>query len=334
MILVRAETSPDDVHGMEKAAGILTSQGGLASHAAVVARGWGIPAVVGAAAVRVEPARVAIGDRLLPVGDVISIDGSTGEVFAGAIPATTEVVPEAKQLLDWAREAGIAIGSPAAPDAPGVAAPASSPDRRVSPDDCLRAISIKGSATTQAVADAVLSTAEVVGPILDQLEVDGLIATKNAARSLTDAGRARAAELLAAEQAAWGRDAAGAALDAFVDLDRRVHDVITSWQIRDPVGPVYNDHTDPDYDAGVLGRLAGIHADALAWLAPVEHGCPRLATYGARLSRALDGARTGDGRYVARPLFDSYHPVWFELHEELIQLAGRTRADEVAAGRA
>ncbi len=61
-ILVRAETSPDDVHGMAKAAGILTSRGGLASHAAVVARGWGIPAVVGAEAVNVDGRGVTIGE--------------------------------------------------------------------------------------------------------------------------------------------------------------------------------------------------------------------------------------------------------------------------------
>ena len=67
-VLVRAETSPDDVHGMARAAGILTSRGGLASHAAVVARGWGIPAVVGASAVRVGEGSVAIGDRVLEGG--------------------------------------------------------------------------------------------------------------------------------------------------------------------------------------------------------------------------------------------------------------------------
>ena len=83
-ILVRAETSPDDVHGMARAAGILTSRGGLASHAAVVARGWGIPAVVGAAGIDVaRRPRSMIGDRTLDAGDVITIDGSTGEVFEG-----------------------------------------------------------------------------------------------------------------------------------------------------------------------------------------------------------------------------------------------------------
>src|SRR5204862_3742123 len=79
-ILVRAETSPDDVHGMAAAAGILTSRGGLASHAAVVARGWGIPAVVGAADLEVGDDRIAVAGRALEVGDEISVDGSTGEV--------------------------------------------------------------------------------------------------------------------------------------------------------------------------------------------------------------------------------------------------------------
>ena len=68
VILVRAETSPDDVHGMARAAGILTARGGLASHAAVVARGWGIPAVVGAAGLARRRRRVAIGGRTLARG--------------------------------------------------------------------------------------------------------------------------------------------------------------------------------------------------------------------------------------------------------------------------
>ncbi len=110
VILVRSETSPDDVHGMARAAGILTARGGLASHAAVVARGWGIPAVVGAARLAVRDGSVLIGDRTLLEGAVISIDGSSGEVFDGAIPGGSEVVPEARTLLEWAADAGIEIG--------------------------------------------------------------------------------------------------------------------------------------------------------------------------------------------------------------------------------
>src|SRR5439155_24552539 len=80
-ILVRAETSPNDVPGMAKSAGILTSKGGLASHAAVVARGWGIPAEVGAASLDVRDGEVVVGERALRAGDVITNDGSRGEVF-------------------------------------------------------------------------------------------------------------------------------------------------------------------------------------------------------------------------------------------------------------
>ncbi|MDL2335209.1 MAG: pyruvate, phosphate dikinase, partial [Chloroflexota bacterium] len=92
VILVRAATSPDDVHGMSVARGILTATGGLASHAAVVARGWGIPAVVGASAVAVGEAAIIIDGRSLTVGEPITIDGSTGEVFAGALVGSSEVV--------------------------------------------------------------------------------------------------------------------------------------------------------------------------------------------------------------------------------------------------
>ena len=113
-ILVRAETSPDDVHGMARAAGILTSRGGLASHAAVVARGWGIPAVVGASGIEVRDGEVVVGDRTLKAGEVVTIDGSTGEVFEGTVAGATEPMPEARTLLAWAEEHGIAIGDDAA----------------------------------------------------------------------------------------------------------------------------------------------------------------------------------------------------------------------------
>jgi pyruvate,orthophosphate dikinase len=333
-ILVRAETSPDDVHGMASAAGILTSRGGLASHAAVVARGWGIPAVVGAAEIEVRDGEVVIVDRVLRSGDVITIDGSSGEVFEGTIPGTTEVVPEARTLLLWAKELGIPVGSGADPVA---ADPSSIPaaGRKVTPDDGVRAIAIKGFAQLQGVADVVLSTPDEVRPILDQLVVDGLAAMVAGAYRLTESGTARASALRDAEQAAWGIDRAAAALDAFVDLDHRMKDAVTAWQLRDDAeDQVVNDHSDAAYDRTVLDRLVGLHADATAWLAALEQGCPRLADYFVRLGRAIEQTLGGDPRYVASPRVDSYHGIWFELHEDLIQLAGRSRADEVAAGRA
>ncbi len=103
VILVRNETTPDDVLGMQSARGILTTRGGITSHAAVVARGWGIPAVVGAGEILIDDEGLRIGDRVLTAGTQISIDGRTGEVFLGrADTSTAEAPPELETLLDWA----------------------------------------------------------------------------------------------------------------------------------------------------------------------------------------------------------------------------------------
>ena len=83
VILVRSETSPEDVHGMMVSQGILTARGGLVSHAAVVARGWGTPAIVGADMVKIEGKQFTVGDIVVKEGDIISLDGTTGEVVLG-----------------------------------------------------------------------------------------------------------------------------------------------------------------------------------------------------------------------------------------------------------
>jgi len=167
--------------------------------------------------------------------------------------------------------------------------------------------------------------------------VEGLVAAGLAEAGagsfrLTAAGREAAAALLAADAAAWGVADATAALDAFIVLDRRMKDVVTAWQVKGP--DTLNDHADPGYDAVVIARLGDLHVDVEAWLTPLTARLPRLALYGARLSAAAAAAAAGNGKFIASPRVDSYHGAWFELHEDLIQLAGRTRADEVAAGRA
>ena len=103
VILVRSETSPEDVHGMMVAEGILTARGGLVSHAAVVARGWGTPAVVGAEAVKITGKSFTVGDVTVNEGDVISLDGSTGEVVLGEMElAAAEPPAEFDTILGWA----------------------------------------------------------------------------------------------------------------------------------------------------------------------------------------------------------------------------------------
>ncbi len=103
VILVRNETSPEDVHGMMVAEGILTARGGLVSHAAVVARGWGTPAIVGADAVKIEGDRFTVGTTVVKQGDVISLDGASGEVMLGALEmAASKPPPEFDTILTWA----------------------------------------------------------------------------------------------------------------------------------------------------------------------------------------------------------------------------------------
>ena len=103
VILVRSETSPEDVHGMMAAEGILTSRGGLVSHAAVVARGWGTPAVVGAEAVAIKGKQFTVGGYTVKEGDEISLDGTTGEIMLGALATTTASPPaEFDVILGWA----------------------------------------------------------------------------------------------------------------------------------------------------------------------------------------------------------------------------------------
>jgi pyruvate,orthophosphate dikinase len=303
--------------------------------------------VVGATGIGLEDNGFTSGGRRFAVGDPITIDGSTGEVFEGVLPGDTAVAPEATVLLDWARQAGIEVPRPPAAAAPDAApdAEAAAPERPtaagevavgpLSREDVLAVLLVKGYATAEAVAAALLATSDAATAALDQLLAAGLAEEAVGSIRLTEAGKRAAGEAVERAAAAWGRPAAEAALDAFLTLDARMKVTVTAWQMRDAGGQqAINDHTDAAYDGRVLADLAALHADAAAWLQPLVDGLPRLATYAARLERANAAAQAGDGRFVASPRVDSYHSAWFELHEDLILHAGRTRADEVAAGRA
>lgn len=100
-IMVRPFTKPDDVHGMIASQGVLTSEGGATSHAAVVARQFGIPCVVGASAIKIDLERrqMAVGEAVVKEGEWISVDGTTGKVFIGKIPTTAPSLEEQTDLL-------------------------------------------------------------------------------------------------------------------------------------------------------------------------------------------------------------------------------------------
>jgi pyruvate,orthophosphate dikinase len=331
VLLVRSETSPEDVPAMAKAAGVLTCRGGLASHAAVVARGWGIPAVVGAAEVQLEDDGIVIGGTRYALGDTLTIDGSTGVVFAGEVGGTEEVALEATTLLAWAAELGIEL--PAGEQ--DVAAEEPVEAAEVTDDDVLGWLHIKTISAVDTLASSLLTTEDVLQPVVDRLTEEGLLGRAAGSLLLTEAGTARAEELARADREGWGEGAAAAGLDDFLPLDQRMKTTVTAWQMRDVEGEqVLNDHSDDEYDASVLAALAQLHEETAAWLGSLGSAVRRFPQYLARFERAMAAVRGGDSRFVASPRVDSYHSVWFELHEDLIRLAGRTREDEVAAGRA
>jgi pyruvate,orthophosphate dikinase len=105
VILVRVETSPEDIHGMHAAEGILTTRGGMTSHAAVVARGMGKPCVSGAGSLRVDyrSETLTVGGTVLKKGDTLTIDGGTGQVLAGKVPMLEPVLAgEFATMMKWA----------------------------------------------------------------------------------------------------------------------------------------------------------------------------------------------------------------------------------------
>jgi pyruvate,orthophosphate dikinase len=123
LILVRVETSPEDIHGMHAAEGILTTRGGMTSHAAVVARGMGKPCVSGAGSIRVDYAArtLTVGGITCKAGDVITIDGSSGQVLLGKVPMREpELSGEFSTLMSWAdtvRKLGIRANADTPADA-------------------------------------------------------------------------------------------------------------------------------------------------------------------------------------------------------------------------
>jgi pyruvate,orthophosphate dikinase len=120
VVLVRIETSPEDIHGMHAAEGILTTRGGMTSHAAVVARGMGKPCVSGAGSLRVDYAHreLTAGPHKLKAGDIITIDGTTGQVLLGRVPMLQpELSGEFNTLMEWA-DAARTLGVRANADTP------------------------------------------------------------------------------------------------------------------------------------------------------------------------------------------------------------------------
>jgi hypothetical protein len=196
-------------------------------------------------------------------------------------------------------------------------------------DLLLQVLRVKGRATEDALGVAV--QADPAQAIAD-LVADGLIESTKLGYRVTELGSNRVDELYARERALAG-PVIDDVYEAFVPINEDVKQIVSDWQMR-PVGGELriNDHSDIRHDERVIARLRRTDAKVSTALAPLAVALPRFEVYPRRLQRALTlVARDGDHSMLAAPLKDSYHTVWFELHEELIILSGRNRADEEAA---
>ena len=329
VILVRPTTSPEDVHGMVKSAGIVTATGGMVSHAALVARGWGIAAVCGVDDLVFEP-HLKIGGRELCEGDSLTIDGGGGRVYLGDCVATGSEEPEElKTLKRWSAELGIELGD----DSPDVTvgdavAPTKEDNAAADSFAVMRAIALLGLATEERIALSLATSTEAVRHIIDAAPSTHLNRTSRGLQ-LTPEGRGWLRGQLDAERDRTDRSAADRLYRNFVALDDRFKRLIVNWQVRTVDGrDVINDHTDAAYDRAVREKLCAFHAESMSLMDDICAIAWRLQPYRLRLARAAAAVSAGDGTMVASPFKDSYHTVWFELHEELMHLSGRDRATE------
>ena len=198
----------------------------------------------------------------------------------------------------------------------------------------LHGLRLKGFAEAADVAALVgLEPAEVVAQ-LDQLKGEELVLYREGRLTgwaLTPAGRKAQEVGLQAELHACGaRDAVFDAYKRFLDLNNDLLGVCTAWQMKDEA--TINDHTDAAYDESVIDRLHELHARVEPIISDLEATLGRYCGYRARLKASLDKLRGGEAEWFTKPLIDSYHTVWFQLHEDLLNTLGIERSQEGAHG--
>jgi hypothetical protein len=178
--------------------------------------------------------------------------------------------------------------------------------------------------------------AERVAMILDDAAVSGWVQFRTGrfgGWNLTTAGRAHGERLLRDE---LDRAGTGERIDAdylrFRGLNPELLSICTDWQVVERGGiQVPNPHDDDQHDAMVVERLRSLHRRTIDVVDSLAEALDRFDGYADRLANALDLVVTGSVDWLTRPTVDSYHTVWFELHEDLLATTGRTRADERAA---
>ena len=194
----------------------------------------------------------------------------------------------------------------------------------------LQAVRLKGRTTSADIATTVGEGSDTVEAAVTASVASGHLIEGKTIR-LSPEGRTRLSELLEAERQSVDPEAISAIYDKFRDVNAEFKALVSDWQLKDGVP---NTHDDEKYDAAVLSRLDDVHRQVTPVIADVVTMIPRLAGYSEKLETALAKVRAGDTVWLTRPIVDSYHTVWFELHEELILAAGLTREEEARAGHA
>lgn len=208
-----------------------------------------------------------------------------------------------------------------------------SPIQRAVESVVLHALRVGGVAEIEALVARTGGSPLDLEEVLFDLENRGMVRRSIGALSgwsMTRSGRNRGEQLLAQELDAAGvRAGVSERYEVFLVFNPELLAICTDWQVRSDAVPIeLNDHRDPAYDRAVLERLGALHRRACRLLADLEELLPRFGPYRARLGTALDRARSGGVDWVTRPMIDSYHTVWFELHEDFLATLGRQRSEE------
>jgi hypothetical protein len=193
----------------------------------------------------------------------------------------------------------------------------------------LQAIRMKGRLSTDAAATIVGSASN---DLLQRFAAVDMITVGSLGAKLTPTGRERLTELLDLERRTVDQELLPRLYEEFGAPNGALKAIVTAWQVRADGSP--NDHSDPDHDAEVIARLLQAGFDAAPLVERIAEVVPRLDTYPTRLREALHRVGAGEHKWFANPMIDSYHQVWFELHEDLIGVLGLVREDEAKSGRA
>lgn len=197
----------------------------------------------------------------------------------------------------------------------------------------LQAVRLKGRITTAELAATLNDDLGHITETVERLTASGHLIDAAAVR-ISASGRARLETLLAEERKGIDSAAMLAAYNDFRAVNAEFKALVTDWQLKGGPQGSPNTHDDADYDAAVLRRLDGVHERVLPIVEAACAQLPRLGGYAAKLRAALGKIHSGDTTWLTKPLVDSYHTVWFELHEELILAVGRTRQDTARSGDA